>query len=628
MKDNKSTQKKQIIFPNKSLFLTLKDNLWQLLFILLVSIVIYYQCTDFGYILDDKIVITDNNFTKKGFSGISDILTTESMTGYFGEQKNLVQGNRYRPLSLVTFALEYEFFKGLNPQFSHWINIFLYGLTGVLMYLLLLLFLKSKQNQIREIKWFSLAVAFIFVTHPIHVEAVANIKGRDEIMAFLFALLSLRYAFKYNVQGSWGKLLVANFLFLLGLLSKENTITFLAIFPLSFYFFSDTSLIKSLKKTWTFLITTCMYLIWRFSVSGVPKFGLESQDLMNNPFLGMSMIERTATILYTLGWYIKLLFVPYPLTHDYYPYTIPKMDFSGIEVWISLAIYMTFIVYALINFSKKQMSGFAILFYLITLTIVSNIVFNLGTFMNDRFVYISSFGFVLLLTFSIYKFSFRSFKKPLILFLTLISSLGLTYTGLSMIRVPDWESALSLNKSALRVSSNSARANTFMATAIFQDAKDQPDLKKKKSLMQEAFPYAKKSVEIYPTYYNGNLMLAGIAAEIHKIDGHIDPLIETFERVIKIRPDISFVSEYLNYLNERGRDQYKISEMCKRAGRGLIDRNEDKDLRWALHYLNLAYQYNEQDVEVNQLIAQVYQLMGDLNSANQFNSRANGLKNQ
>ena len=78
-----------------------KKNWWKALIIFLLPFALYYQSTNFGYVLDDQIVVSENKFTKKGFEGIGDLLTNESMTGYFGEQKDLVEGNRYRPLSLT-----------------------------------------------------------------------------------------------------------------------------------------------------------------------------------------------------------------------------------------------------------------------------------------------------------------------------------------------------------------------------------------------------------------------------------------------------------------------------------------------------------------------------------------------
>ena len=160
---------------------------WQAALMLIVPFALYWQTTGYGYVLDDQIVITDNSFTKEGWSGIDDLLLTESFTGYFGEQKELVQGNRYRPLSLITFAIEYGITGGLHPWLSHFINILLYGILGIV---ILRVFHLLLPDRIQTASWLSLPflVALLYILHPIHTEAVANIKGRDEIMAMLLSL--------------------------------------------------------------------------------------------------------------------------------------------------------------------------------------------------------------------------------------------------------------------------------------------------------------------------------------------------------------------------------------------------------------------------------------------------------
>ena len=52
-----------------------------------LSFILYFQCLTFGYVLDDKLVLSENTFTKKGFAGLWDIFSTDSFQGYFGEQK-------------------------------------------------------------------------------------------------------------------------------------------------------------------------------------------------------------------------------------------------------------------------------------------------------------------------------------------------------------------------------------------------------------------------------------------------------------------------------------------------------------------------------------------------------------
>src|SRR5690606_15075164 len=118
-----------------------------------------------------------------------------------------------------------------------------------------------------------------------------------------------------------------------------------------------------------------------------------SQDLLNNPFLDMTAAQKGATIMYTLGLYVKLLFFPYPLTHDYYPYHIPIMEWSDIRTLISAGVYALLIGLGLYGTWKKHVYGYTIAYFLATLSIVSNIVFPIGTFMNERFLFMPSLVF-------------------------------------------------------------------------------------------------------------------------------------------------------------------------------------------------------------------------------------------
>ena len=102
----------------------------------MLSMAVYLNTLSFEHALDDDIVIVNNIFTEKGIKGIPDLLTKDSFHGFFKKKKNLVSGGRYRPLSLITFALENELFgkektNGSfehNARIGHAINILLYGL--------------------------------------------------------------------------------------------------------------------------------------------------------------------------------------------------------------------------------------------------------------------------------------------------------------------------------------------------------------------------------------------------------------------------------------------------------------------------------------------------------------------
>lgn len=193
--------------------------------VLAISSGLYMQTLPYEYVLDDIIVITDNDFTQKGISGIPDLLFNESFVGYFKVQKDLIPGARYRPLSMISFAIEHQIMGGLSSKLSHFINVLLYAFAGWLLFYFLQLLFAVKQK-----KWY-LSIAFLttilWMTHATHSEAVANIKGRDEILSLLFSLICMICAVHYNDKRGkpWLMLLVGGLSFFLGLLSKENTIT-------------------------------------------------------------------------------------------------------------------------------------------------------------------------------------------------------------------------------------------------------------------------------------------------------------------------------------------------------------------------------------------------------------------
>ena len=427
----------------------MKDNIKYILIIIL-SFILYGYTLFHDYALDDAIVITENDYTLSGFDGIQNLFTKKMFDGFFEQKdKRLVAGGRYRPFSVVTFAVEWELIMGtpydglnkasiekrmnqnVNPKFilpsqkllkdlnrtihvenrklrkqqeeiilnrtklltqdekdiihsnldemqdnrslilfvSHFINVLLYALTCLILYKVLqLLFVNRTQKQ-----WY-LSISFIatllFLIHPIHTEVVANIKGRDEILSLLGALLAMYYVLKYLNQAKIYYLFNIFISFTIGLFSKEIAVVFLAIIPLSIYFFCDqkNKLRLGVISVIPLMIASVIYFYVRHKVVG--EFSFEpSLELMNNSFLGMKVGEKYATIFYTLIIYLKLLIFPHPLTYDYYPYHIPMMSWSNLWPILSLLIHLILGFYAIIGIKQKNPVAFGILFYLIALSV-------------------------------------------------------------------------------------------------------------------------------------------------------------------------------------------------------------------------------------------------------------------
>jgi len=109
---------------------------------------------------------------------------------------------------------------------------------------------------------------------------------------------------------------------------------------------------------------------------------------------------------WTLGKYISLLFFPHPLTHDYYPRHIEIMTFANIGVILSILTYLALVIIAILGIRKKKILSFAILYFLITMSIISNVVFPIGTNMSERFMFMPSLGFALAVSFLGWKYLF------------------------------------------------------------------------------------------------------------------------------------------------------------------------------------------------------------------------------
>ena len=318
---------------------------WHSWIAFLVGTLCYVNTLGHQYTQDDAIVIYDNMYTTKGISGWKGLFTKDTFFGFFKTEgkANLVKGGRYRPLTPAMFAIEYQL-SGGKPWLGHLINILLYGLLCMMIYKLLLnLFLNNDKGEGDEaMKYMALAAALIFAVHPLHTEAVANIKGRDEIMAMMGAVVSTWCLLKYIDNGKVSMLVYSCLAFFVGLLSKENTITYLAVIPLALYVFRKKSLGQSIAYTLPLLAPTFVFLLIRFAILGA-DFGDEPRELMNNPYLKMvggnyvpfTSGERMATIIYTLGKYIALLLWPQPLTNDYYPRHINIMTFGDPKVLLS-----------------------------------------------------------------------------------------------------------------------------------------------------------------------------------------------------------------------------------------------------------------------------------------------------
>ncbi|HBG69791.1 MAG: hypothetical protein A2W93_00240 [Bacteroidetes bacterium GWF2_43_63] len=505
----------------------------QALVIFLFAFALYANTLGHQYALDDDLMIRDNKFTKQGFSGIGKILTTDALAGVFGEQ-NLLQGGRYRPLSQICFAIEYELF-GLNPFIGHLINVLLYGLLCVVLFHVLRKIFADFKTE----KWYfglPFLVTVLFAVHPLHTEAVANIKGRDEIMSLLGSLGSLWFALKYCENKKPLNLLWAALIFILALLSKENALTFIAVIPLTMYFFSHAKGKDYLLVSTVLIAGFALYALIRYNALGFFMNSYEETELFNNPFAEATVSQKYATIVFTWFRYIGLIVFGNPLTHDYYPYQVSLHEWSDFPVILSLVIYAFLAVVAIIKLKRKSLISFAILFFAVTFSIQSNLLLNIGTFMNERFMFVALIGFCVVVAVFFRRLSGddQSGKKvwpqlALYLFLFLI----VTFSSLTINRNRAWKNSETLFLTDVKTSVNSARCNYLAGFTLLEKARKELDAAKKNELYNQSALYLERGLKIY----GKNTSALGNLGEVYIALGRNDEARAMYMRVLELIPD-------------------------------------------------------------------------------------------
>jgi protein O-mannosyl-transferase len=604
----------------------------QAILIFVFSTLLYANTLFHDFCQDDSIVITENMFTTQGVAGISDILKYDTFYGFFKEagKASLVAGGRYRPFTLVMFAIEYQIF-GKSPFVGHFINVILFGLTCVLLYFLLLKLLNYRRSVdseqgIENSLWLNPALvafmaAVLFAAHPIHTEAVANIKGRDEIMTLLGSLAAVWFSLKAFETDDIKNYIWAGILFFIGLLSKENAITFVVITPMIYWFFVKTDIETIFKQTIPFAAAAILFIILRGSVIG-NQFGGEQLELLNNPFLKLegnnyvpfSFAEKSATIIYTLGKYIQLLVVPHPLTHDYYPRHIGMMSFGDWQVLLSVALYVGLLVLILRGLKNRSLISFGSAFFLLTLSIVSNIVFPVGTNMAERFMFMPSLGFCLILAVLLAKLGDKGqelaiSRSGLGVFLGIVILFGLK----TVTRNPAWQDNYTIFTTDIETSPNSAKLQTSVGGETIEHFKNSTNEVEKKAKITEAIGHLQTALEIHPPFKNPYLLMGNGYFYLQDFD----KAIANYNKALELDPNFKDVKTNLALVYREGgktigQQQQNLPKSIEFLSKAIeLDPNDAA----AMSYLGTAYGMSNQPQKLIEVLTRALSIRFDKQDA-------------
>ena len=341
------------------------------------------------------------------------------------------------------------------------------------------------------------------------VKARAKAKTNRDNDGIFWRMGGLYFLWQFLDSKQSKHLILALLSYGVGMLAKESGITFLAIYPLTVWFFAKRTPMEAAKTGSWFFIPVLVFLGIRFSVINA-QATKETVSILDNFIVGASgASEKLASAFLMCFVYLKTLIFPHPLVSDM---GYPQMKPVGFGDWRALAglvMYVGMGVWALLDMGKRHILAYAILFYLITFSLFSNVLLTIGTSYGERLLYGPSWGFALALAWGIHKIlgmdlsnasKSQSLPRPILL---AAGILLLVYGGKTLSRNADWKNSSTLYEADIQTSPNCAKLNYHRSIELSKQGVEEETGKViDKDKLQVAIDALTKTIGLYPSYFD------------------------------------------------------------------------------------------------------------------------------
>lgn len=296
------------------------------------------------------------------------------------------------------------------------------------------------------------------------------------------------------------------------------------------------------KIKWNFLKAILPAICFlHFTISNTPKDIFTSVDvseiteeviiqtddrlLINQPFYNIlvaaeNIPQKLATIARVQWLYIQKLFYPHPLVHQYGAWQIELASFKNWDVWFSLIIHLLLITFVIKRIRKKCPIAIGILFYLVTVSIYTNIIYLMPDTMAERFLFLPSVGFCVALVFGLYQLGKKWLPKNAIAFTGIaLLPFFLFFAQKSWSRSKDWKDNFTLTANTIAHAPNNAVINAQYAAEVKKLIYTKPEEAQLQNLTADTVEkYFKRAIEIYPDFYNAHSDLGVLYIDLGEID--------------------------------------------------------------------------------------------------------------
>lgn len=493
--------------------------------IILLTCIAYYPSIHGGFVWDDEGYILKNHLVKQmSLQGLKQAFTRFSL------------GN-YHPLVILSYSWEYFFF-GLNPLPYHVINIILHLINCILVFVFLLSLTKSVPV--------AFIVGLLFGIHPLHVESVAWISERKDLLFTLFYIGGLLSYLAYVRERRSKFYLYTLVLFLMSLLSKVMAISFPIVLFLLDHYTERKQVLQLVKEKLPFLV-----LSFIFGITAI----ISQQHAMHSN-MAYSLFRGLFVASYGLIFYLVKTVLPFNLS-ALYPY--PAGTEAFLPVQFILAPIGVIILAALVYFSTRftRIILFGAAFYLVTLFPAIQLIPVGHAIAADRYTYVPLIGIFFIMASFLVRIWDRVITKSILLKVTSLI-LAILVTGslvfLTLNQCKVWKGGTTLWKNVIDNYPQSYTAHNNLGAMYFyrQDyenalhhflaaIKIKPDygaahnnickVYSWKNENNKALPYCLEAIRTDPFTENGYLNLADLY-----LSSDIFLSIEMYNRALLINP--------------------------------------------------------------------------------------------
>ncbi|XP_036435293.1 protein O-mannosyl-transferase TMTC4 [Colossoma macropomum] len=531
------------------------------LFVALVALVCFINSYDGDFVFDDSEAIINNKDLNPA-TPLNNIWKND----FWGSNLSSNSSHKsYRPLTVLTFRLNYLLAGGLHPVGFHVLNIGLHCVISALMidvFAILIggLACDEKATRLAHVPKASLLAALFFAVHPVHTESVAGIVGRADLLCALFFQLSfLSYCRAFqcgdkNDKFSVSWIVVSLLLCAVAMLCKEQGITVLGvnaafdilmICNLNIYELTHRLLVgrkaagvgewvrKGLLVRLALLLfggSLLLYARWRIMGTGPPAF----TEVDNPASFAENVFLRIVNYNYYYSLNAWLLLCPWWLCFDWSMGCVPliKSASDWRIVWLLLlwACLIGLIRQALCSpdSSKRRTLTFGLVLLVIPFLPASNLFFRVGFVIAERVLYLSTAGYCLILAYAVAYCCccWRRHKK--LLQAAMLALLGMNVVRCAL-RSQQWRTEQSLFTSALSVCPLNAKVH-------YNVGKNLAD----RGNQSAAIRYYREAVRLHPKYVHAMNNLGNILKERNELQ-EAEELLST---AVHIQPD--FAAAWMN----------------------------------------------------------------------------------